>query len=1498
MPGISFRNNFANISKRIKMTHRFISLLAGIILFSLSLPAQVSNYSFSQSAGTWFAPSPFMTNAYTGNFDDGSQQVTINAFTFNGTSYTQMRISPNGWIMLGSAVPAANLYTPISTTQANAQFIAPFGCDLTSTNTGFSKVCWTTSNLYVSVYWVDVSRKAYGEEISFGLQLEISTGIVRFIYGPPDGGSGTAPFNPQVGLRGAANTDYNNRLVTTSNNWSNSDPGVANTSTCRYDATGPATYALQGQMYEWTPPCTPASTPTITSSANSICNGSPVTLSINTGSLNANSNWYWYSGSCGGTPVGTGTSIVVSPATNTTYYVRGEGGCVTNGSCGSKVILVNPVPTVTANASVTTVCSGSPVTLTGGGANSYSWSNGVINGSPFYPAATATYTVTGTSSGCSNTATITITVIYPPFVNANASATTICQGSPVTLTGSGAQSYSWSGGVTNGVPFYPSGTATYTVVGTASNGCTDNGTVTVTVNPAPAVSGNATATTVCQGTSITLTGSGANSYVWSGGVTNGVPFVPASSTTYTVTGTGSNGCTATAVVPITVNPLPVVTANASSASVCTGTAVTLTGGGANSYSWSGGITNGVAFIPAGTTTYTVTGTNANGCVNTATLTVTVNPVPNVTANTTASAVCQGAPVTLTGGGASSYSWSGGVTNGVAFIPAGTSTYTVTGTSSAGCVNTATVSVTVNPLPAVTANVTALTVCQGTAVTFTGGGAQSYTWSGGVTNGVPFMPAATATYTVTGTAVSGCSNTATVSVTVNPRPAVTANTTAPAVCTGIPVTLTGGGAVSYTWSGGVTNGVSFIPSSTTTYTVTGTGANGCTNTATVSVTVNPVPAVTANATATTVCQGTAVTLTGGGAQSYSWSGGVTNGISFIPAGSNTYTVTGTTSAGCSNTATVSITVNAVPAVTANVTAVTICQGTAVTFSGGGAQSYSWSGGVTNGVPFIPASTATYTVTGTAINGCTNTAAATVTVNPLPVVTANTSASAVCSGNAVTLSGGGAQSYLWSGGVVNGAGFVPVATATYTVTGTSAAGCVNTATVSVTVNQLPQVNALSTAPAVCAGLPVTLNGSGAQSYSWSGGVTNGVAFTPVATTTYTVTGTDVNGCTNTDTITVAVDPVPVVTASASAPAVCAGLPVTLSGNGALSYAWSGGVSDGLSFIPASSATYTVTGTAANGCSSTATITITVYMNPAVTANASALSVCTGDAVTLSGSGAVNYVWSGGIADNVAFVPAATASYTVTGTDSNGCSDTSAITVTVNPLPLVGFTVSDTAVCAGGSVLLSGSGAAVYSWSNGVTDNTAFFPQATASYTVTGTDNNGCTDSATATVTVYPLPAVTINLSAVDTQCTTINLVVPDSVFPAGGVFSGTGITGNTFSPAAAGPGTHVISYTYTDGNGCAATATDSIYVDVCTGSVMNSKTRPVFALYPNPAAERIFIAGPAEKITAVYIYNASGEQLHQYGRSYTANGFSLTGLAGGLYFLRIESGSTTCVLPFIH
>lgn len=502
------------------------------------------------------------------------------------------------------------------------------------------------------------------------------------------------------------------------------------------------------------------------------------------------------------------------------------------------------------------------------------------------------------------------------------SSTEICLGDELTLTGvsENAGTITWDGGVTNGIPFTPltAGTITYTATSTSPDDCDYS--VDVLVNSLPLVTANADDTEICEGESVTLTGSGASTYIWDGGVTNGVAFTPVTTATYIVTGTDANGCENTDDITVTVNPLPLIDAGPDQ-TICDGGLVTLSGTGAGvggTYTWDGGVTDGIAFTPALTTTYTLVGTDANGCVNTDDVIVSVNSAPVIDAGEDF-AICEGESVTLSGTGAGvggTYTWDGGVIDGLAFIPAATATYTLLGTTAEGCEGSDDITITVNSVPVIEAGAD-LTICVGESVTLSGSGAGvggSYAWDGGVLDGVPFTPAATTTYTLTGTNAEGCSSTDNLIVTVNALPLIDAGVDL-TICAGESVILSGSGAGiggTYTWDGGVMNGVSFIPVSTSTFNVIGTNAAGCTGTDNLTITVNPLPIVYFSADQTEGCRPFTVAFTSGAlGASFDWNfGDGTTGTgsslshTYNAVGAFDVTLTITSALGCSNSETYS------------------------------------------------------------------------------------------------------------------------------------------------------------------------------------------------------------------------------------------------------------------------------------------------------------------------------------------------------------------------------------------------------------------------------------------------------------------------------------------------------------------------------------------------------------------------------------------------------------------
>lgn len=246
-----------------------------------------------------------------------------------------------------------------------------------------------------------------------------------------------------------------------------------------------------------------------------------------------------------------------------------------------------------------------------------------------------------------------------------------------------------------------------------------------------------------------------------------------------------------------------------------------------------------------------------------------------------------------------------------------------------------------------------------------------------------------------------------------------------------------------------------------------------------------------------------------------------------------------------------------------------------------------GETTASIPAAPTSTTTYTVTAT-VPGCPPSFDTLDVVVSLPVATAH-APSVVCAEDTVILYGTGTESYTWDNGVTDSVAFEAMTTTTYILTGTDSIGCTDNDTVTVTVNQLPNVSAGADF-AICSGNDITLAGQGAVTYNWNNNVSDNTPFEPATTAAYIVTGTDGNGCIMKDTVTVTVNPLPIVSAGPDLD-LCQGIPHTFSGSGAQTYTWTNGAINGTPIVPMN-ATYTVTGTDANGCSASDQMTVTIH------------------------------------------------------------------------------------------------------------------------------------------------------------------------------------------------------------------------------------------------------------------------------------------------------------------
>lgn len=708
----------------------------------------------------------------------------------------------------------------------------------------------------------------------------------------------------------------------------------------------------------------------------------------------------------------------------------------------------------------------------------------------------------------------------------------------------------------------------------------------------------------------------------------------------------------------------------------------------------------------------VTATNpATGCFTSMpSNNFTIHPTPVINAGPDV-LICSNNPteqttLTATGAGVSgTYAWSGpvsGISNATPFTVAASGTFSVIGTTQWGCINYDTLSLVYSTIPAAGAGVDQ-EICIGQTTSFTANGLAPFTWTAASYPGSGISaPVVNGTLTVTPTVPGvytynvgvgnsvGCTNDDNVQLTVWALPNVNAGVDQ-TICNASPVTLAGSGALTYTWTNNVTNATPFFPSSTATYTVDGVDIHGCHNFDDVNVTVLPQPIINGGIDQS-ICATTPVILfaqttssTPTAVTGIQWNNSVVNGQQFIPTATATYTVTATGANGCTNEDQVVVTVLALPTVNAG-NDITVCAGLSATLNATGASTYAWNNGVTQAIPFYPNATQTYTVTGTGANGCTNQDQVVVTVSTGPTVTV-TGNQVVCANSPAVLSAASTNSMggFWS--TSNGTGVISPNVSNGTVTYTPSANdpvvvnltyvasnaCGNVSqSTSVTVLPIPTVNA-GPDIASCAGLPVTLSATGNGFLTWNNGVTNNLAFVPAASGTYTVTAVGANNCTNSDQMNVTVLALPDVNAGADQ-TVCSGSNVTLTGTGANSYTWNNGVVNSVAFAPSTTQTYTVTGTAINGCQSSDNVVVTVNATPVAT-----ISVV--NDVTLAAAPAgMNYQWincgSGTdipSATNAQFTATVNGAYAVIVTSLEGCEDVSDC-ITIDAVGLDQMNISD--------------------------------------------------------------------------------------------------------------------------------------------------------------------------------------------------------------------------------
>lgn len=1133
-----------------------------------------------------------------------------------------------------------------------------------------------------------------------------------------------------------------------------------------------------------------------TATPSSGCTGSTVFLQ-GSGAF----NYEWTDLSNPGVVISTNDTLTILANTTVTYVLYG----VTTTNChdyDTITVAVNAPPQLTLNAIPDSVCYGDTITLIVNGANTYIWQNNIQPGTiistsdtlVFIATASLTMYVTGTdTNGCSSTDSVQIGVKPLPVVYAG-NDVTACAFDTLQLGATPVNGYSYlwlpatnlsSDTIANPI-WVVSDTAitTYTYILTVTNsGCTQSDTVNISINPAPAINVLPANPEICAGDQLNLSAFGAVNYLWyevnnpSTILSNTSTLVvnPTGPVSYVVQGSNTTGCKSYDTINVAISPAPVISSAINPSLICAGDSATIALSGASSYQWelssNPGVvvwTDSVLTQPFNTTTtFIIVAQSDAGCIDTSTITVNVNPLPQTFAGNDIN-ICAGDTIQL-GGAAQAgvtYNWSpaNGLSSTTAadptvIIPDTNQTVTFTYILTAqlnGCTLADTVNITTNLTPFVQINGND-SICADNAQTLLATGAISYTWQNasnpgviiGISDTLQLTPNQSGTYIVTGTTSPNCSSSDTITITINQLPTIIATAATDSICKGDTITLFAQGGVSYTWvdasNPGVVistnNALNIFLNNTATYLVTGTNALGCVNNDTITINAIDLPNTPTLTGDSIICDTNNIYLyianSASVGLSYNWiisNGIIVNGqgtdsimVQWNTSGPYQLTCIGTNVLGC----------NAVP------TGISAILGNHITLP-------------------IP--------TGNVVVCDNDTVTYSALANPNFVYNWIVNGGTILSGN-----GTSSVSIIWNlqppttGQIWYTVSTIAPDTLCFTVSDT----------LEVTINNAPAPPVLTVPTAMCLLDTFILNVTpvAGNTYNWAisnGSIINGngtaqitVVFQSAGMQMVTVFATSAAGCESALAIAnINVNALPAANAGNDTTA-CIGELISLNANGGSSYLWS--PATGLSSNTISNPTVTITGNITytvlvgdnNGCSALDSIQITMLPQLTATATADQNSICQGNTAILTATGGNNFAWipaTGLSSSNNAITnanPLTTTTYSVIVNNTNFCADTATVTLTVNALPNIS-TNNNLNGCNGDSVLLMAQGATTYSWlpisglSNSNVSNPMALVSGNTTYTVTGTDASGCTSTATVAIVANTQPDAAFDTSYLAVNC----------------------------------------------------------------------------------------------------------------------------------------------------
>ena len=486
-----------------------------------------------------------------------------------------------------------------------------------------------------------------------------------------------------------------------------------------------------------------------------------------------------------------------------------------------------------------------------------------------------------------------------------------CVNTTVSATGIGNGAISWYSQATGGNYIKGGPTFTYTsltpttlTIYLQDSTCTLNPTripITFSISGYPQLVYSPANTTLCQGSPLLLNLYGADSYYWhhNQSTQSQQTLSPSVTTIYTITATNSPTCSVTSTISVVVTPTPNVVVTPPTL-VCTHSVVSIVASGASSYTWSNGATGpSLSLIPTTTVPLQYTVSGANGlCSKQKTITIQPVKTPTLTIQTSAPFDCINTLQTLSGLGATNYSWSTGqLTSTLAFQPQAINMFTLTGWNQQ-CFSKKTYSSAGIPVPTIQITPNNTLQCIGSVINLHAQGAGGYSWVNGPLGSVYSITvnAGTNIYTVNGYN-NTCTSSKSLAILGVPIPTLSVVQSGVPLCVGSPFTLTASGASNYLWSNGDTNSVIVLtPTSNVNLSITGKNAQ-CQSTQILNLNVYPQPLLTISGNSV-ICLGESLTLTGSGATSYQWqNGSLDSSIVINPSISSSITLLGTSSYGC-------------------------------------------------------------------------------------------------------------------------------------------------------------------------------------------------------------------------------------------------------------------------------------------------------------------------------------------------------------------------------------------------------------------------------------------------------------------------------------------------------------------------------------------------------------------------------------------------------------------------